>query len=67
MSRLRSLRSFLGILSLAIVALPASGAHLHVCLDGTDSEPSASVHVGDAGLHHRGEAGGAHDDVNASL
>ncbi len=61
------MRSFLAVLALAIFALPASGAHLHVCLDGADSGPSARVHVGDAGLHHLGEADGTHDDMDASL
>lgn len=61
------MRSFLAVLALAIFALPASGAHLHVCVDGADGEPPASVHVGDACLHHPGNAGDVHDDMDASL
>ncbi len=48
-----------------------SGAHMHFCLDG--SEPPASLHLDDAGVHHLGEHGDAddtaasHSDVDVSL
>ena len=48
-------------------AIPASGAHLHLCLDGTGGEPPASVHVSDGGRHHAEDADRAHRDVDVSL
>lgn len=56
------------LLTLVCVALlfaPLGGAHLHLCLDG--SEPPASLHVTDSGHHadHRDDR--AHDDRDVSL
>lgn len=67
MVRSRSMRSCIVLIALAIFALPVSGAHLHLCLDGTGSEPPASVHVSDRGSHHSEEADRAHQDVDVSL
>src|SRR5678815_4602595 len=67
MVRTRSMRSCLVLIALAIFAIPASGAHLHLCLDGMGGEPPASVHVSDGGNHHAEEAERAHLDVDVSL
>ena len=67
MVRSRSMRSCIVLIALAIFAIPASGAHLHLCLDGAGGEPPASVHVGDGGSHHADDADSAHRDVDVSL
>lgn len=41
------------------------GAHLHLCLDG--SEPPISLHVADSGEHHPGETAAPHDDQDLGL
>jgi hypothetical protein len=54
----------LTLLCILVVALRVSGAHLHLCLDG--SEPPAAMHFdGDAGLHHLGENSHAADAVHS--
>jgi len=59
----------LSLMCIVVVAIRLSGAHLHLCFDG--SEPPAAMHFdGDAGLHHLGtgehadEAEHADKDVN---
>ena len=61
------MRSRIALIALAIFALPASGAHLHLCLDGAGGEPPASVHVSDDGGHHAEGADRTHRDVDVSL
>jgi hypothetical protein len=65
MIRSRSVRRSISLLALAFFALPASGAHLHLCLDG--AEPPASVHVGDLAIHHVEDSDQFHKDVDADL
>lgn len=65
--RSRSVRSWIALLALASFAVPAIGAHLHLCLDGAGSEPPASVHVSDVGSHHPESADSDHNDVDLSL
>ncbi len=60
------LRLWIAIISVAVLAMPVSGAHLHLCLDG--NEPAATMHSTDDGVHH--EEGGAspvHRDVDVSV
>lgn len=52
---------------LASFAVPAIGAHLHLCLDGAGTEPLASVHIADVSGLHPESADSGHDDVDLSL
>jgi hypothetical protein len=57
-------RWILAALCLALLVMRVSGAHLHLCFDG--SEPPLSYHVADSGVHHTDaheheHAGEAHD------
>jgi hypothetical protein len=45
-----STRWILATLCLSLLILRISGAHLHLCFDG--SEPPLSYHVADSGIHH---------------
>lgn len=67
MIRSRTARSWIALLALASFAVPAFGAHLHLCLDG--SEAPTSVHVAEVGgLHSQSEGNGHHDiDVRLGL
>lgn len=67
MLRLRPLaRAWLALIAIAIVAAPANGAHLHLCLDG--NEPPATVHLADDGSHHDdGQMQATHHDFDVSL
>jgi hypothetical protein len=67
MIRSRTARSWIALLALASFAVPAVGAHLHLCLDG--SEAPTSVHVAEVGgLHSQSEDSGHHDvDVGLGL
>lgn len=67
MIRARSIRSYFAIFALMIFAVPASGAHLHLCLDGTDSERPASLHLVDDRTHYSEDADRGHLDVDMSL
>jgi len=67
MIRSNSWRSWIALLALASFAVPAIGAHLHLCLDGAGTEPPASVHVADVGGHHPESADSDHHDVDVSL
>jgi hypothetical protein len=55
-------RLFVIAICLAVLAPRIVGAHLHLCLDG--SEPPLSYHVADSGIHHAEEhgAGESHSD-----
>ncbi len=63
------------VVCLAFLLMRVGGAHLHVCLDG--SEAPSAMHFADSGLHHteaepNGHAGGHdedahHDDVEVNL
>ena len=60
------LRAWIALLTLAIAAMPVSGAHLHLCFDG--GEARATVHASDDGPHHA-ESGAdrVHHDADLSL
>ncbi len=60
------LRAWIALLVIAVATMPASGAHLHLCFDG--SEAPATVHATEDGAHHS-DAGldGTHNDVDVSL
>jgi hypothetical protein len=56
------------LLCVALVAVRATGMHLHLCFDG--AEPAASLHLtddGTAGATHLVGTGPAHDDLDLSL
>jgi hypothetical protein len=61
------MRSWIALLALASFAVPAIGAHLHLCLDGAGTEPPTSVHVADISAHHSENAASDHHDVDVSL
>lgn len=61
----RSARSWIALLALASFAVPAIGAHLHLCLDG--SEASTSVHIAEVGGFHSQSEDSAHHDVDVGL
>jgi hypothetical protein len=67
MLRSRSfLRVWIALVSLAVVAMPVSGAHLHLCFDG--SEPPATFHpVEDGSVHDGCPTGVSHNDKDVSL
>jgi len=60
------LRGILTLLALAVIAMPASGVHLHLCFDG--AEAPASMHFGEDGNGHT-DAGthAAHSDTDLAL
>lgn len=55
----------LAIYALAILALPALGAHLHLCFDG--GEPPASLHATYDDVGHSAGAAPSHHDVDVEL
>ena len=60
------LRTYVGLLCVAVLVMRMGGAHLHLCFDGSD--PPASVHLTDDDAYHEGAgADGVHDDVDVSL
>jgi hypothetical protein len=60
------LRVWIALISLAVMAMPVSGAHLHLCFDGM--EPPATFHaVEDGSSHDFPAATGAHNDKDVSL
>jgi hypothetical protein len=67
MLRSRSLlRIWIALISLAVMAMPVSGAHLHLCFDG--GEPPATFHALEDGSAHEDTNGaGAHNDKDVSL
>ena len=67
MFRSRSLlRIWIALISLAVMAMPVSGAHLHLCFDG--GEPPATFHaLEDGSAHEDPGATGAHNDKDVSL
>lgn len=67
MLRYRSLlRVWIALISLAVMAMPVSGAHLHLCFDG--GEPPATFHaVEDGSAHDDAAVEGAHNDKDVSL
>lgn len=61
-------RVLMAVVGLAVIAMPVSGEHLHMCLDG--SEAPASIHLTDDGAHHPGLDTGfdhEHHDTDISL
>jgi len=59
-------RALFALLALAIIAMPLSGAHLHLCFDG--SEPPTTFHaVEDSGADHAPAINGTHNDRDVSL
>lgn len=66
MSHLRAhSKVLLTLLCVLLVVMRVSGAHLHLCLDG--SEPPATLHMEDAGIHHDDHNNQSHSDVDVSL
>ena len=67
MLRSRSiLRIWIALISLAVMAMPVSGAHLHLCFDG--GEPPATFHaLEDGSAHEDASDTGAHNDKDVSL
>jgi hypothetical protein len=67
MTRNRSfLRVWITLISLAVMAMPVSGAHLHLCFDG--NEPPATYHPAEDGSAHDDPAAtGTHNDKDVSL
>ena len=60
------LRFWIALISLAILAMPVSGAHLHLCFDG--GEPPATFHpVEDGSAHDDPAVSGTHNDKDVSL
>jgi hypothetical protein len=59
------LRIWIALISLAVMAMPVSGAHLHLCFDG--SEPPATFHPLEDGSAHEDPATGLHNDEDVSL
>jgi hypothetical protein len=60
------IRFWIALVSLAVMAMPVSGAHLHLCFDG--SEPPTTFHPAEDGSAHDEEAiDGAHNDKDVSL
>ncbi len=60
------LRIWIALISLAIMVMPVSGAHLHLCFDG--GEPPATFHaIEDGSAHDAPAVGGAHNDKAVSL
>jgi hypothetical protein len=65
MNRSRTARTWIAILSLVSFAVPAVGAHLHLCLDG--SAARTSVHVAEVGGLHSQSDDSGHNDVDVGL
>ncbi len=60
------LRVWIALISLAVMAMPVSGAHLHLCFDGM--EPPATFHaLEDGSAHDFPAATGTHNDKDVSL
>jgi hypothetical protein len=60
------LRVWIALISLAVMAMPVSGAHLHLCFDG--GEPPATFHaIEDGSAHDHPAASGTHNDKDVSL
>lgn len=59
-------RFWITLISLAVMAMPVSGAHLHLCFDG--GEPPATFHaVEDGSAHDHEAATSEHNDKDVSL
>jgi hypothetical protein len=59
-------RFWIMLISLAVMAMPVSGAHLHLCFDG--SKPPASFHaIEDGSAHDAPCVAGGHKDKDVSL
>ena len=65
-SRSPFVRVWIALISLAVMAMPVSGAHLHLCFDG--GEPPATFHpVEDGVAHDACAASCTHNDKDVSL
>lgn len=63
--RPHTIAALIALLCLALVAR-VGGAHLHLCLDG--SEPPVSLHLSDSGVHHADESSSAtHTDQDIAV
>ena len=61
-----TIRAYLLLLGLAILAMPSQSGHLHFCFDG--QEPPVSVHMDDMGVPHtQHELSNPHSDAELSL
>jgi hypothetical protein len=57
-------KALLVLLCIFVVMMRVSGAHMHLCFDG--SEPPATLHMdNDQGLHHTNDR--SHSDADVSL
>ena len=60
------LRAWLTLIALAVIAMPVSGAHLHLCFDG--AEAPTTVHATEDGSSHGDpEVDRGHHDLDVSL
>jgi hypothetical protein len=60
------LRAWLALIALAVIAMPVSGAHLHLCFDG--AEAPTTVHATEDGSSHGDPAvDRGHHDKDVSL
>ncbi|MEJ1961243.1 MAG: hypothetical protein WDO56_06755 [Gammaproteobacteria bacterium] len=60
------LRAWFTLIALAIVAVPVSGAHLHLCFDGAEA-PATFHPVEDGGTHGDPAVDRGHHDTDVSL
>jgi hypothetical protein len=60
------LRALLTLIALAVVAMPASGVHLHLCFDGAEA-PSAMHFAEDGNSHNEPGTHATHSDTDLEL
>jgi hypothetical protein len=60
------LRVLLTLIALAVVAMPASGVHLHLCFDGAEA-PSAMHFAEDGNSHNEPGTHATHSDTDLEL
>ena len=59
-------RALLALIAVAVIAMPVSGAHLHLCFDG--AEAPAAIHLSEDGAHHADSGmSGTHEDADLEL
>ena len=59
-------RALLTLVAIAVIAMPASGVHLHLCFDG--NEAPATVHLAEDGDgHNELDTRGTHSDTDVEL
>jgi hypothetical protein len=65
MIRQRKPALLIALLCAIVLVTRLGGAHLHLCLDG--SEPPISLHFADSGEHHSGESAAPHADQDVAI